>query len=82
MDGDALPAHVSADYRLGDMQTWTFGLMHGRPVGKDMELTARFEYYMQTGDSYPADAIGVLRNYDLFPTVDAFIVQVGFNFRL
>ena len=64
------------------MQTWTFGLMHGRPLGKDRELTVRAEYYMQTGESHPADAIGVLRTYDLFPTVDAFIVQVGFNFHL
>ena len=82
VDGDPLPDHASADYRLGDMQTWTFGLMHGRPLGKDRELTVRAEYYMQTGESHPADAIGVLRTYDLFPTVDAFIVQVGFNFHL
>lgn len=82
VDGEATPAHVSADYRLGDLQTWTFGLTHGRPVGGDRELTVRAEYYTQTGESHPADAVGALRGYDLFPTVDAFIVQVGFNFRL
>jgi hypothetical protein len=82
VEGEPLPAHVSADYRLGDMKTWTFGMMYGRPLAQDREFTARLEYYMQTGESHPADAFGVLRNYDLFPTVDAIILQVGFNFSL
>ena len=34
------------------------------------------------GESHPADAIGNLRNFDLFPTVDAFILQIGYNFSL
>jgi hypothetical protein len=82
VDGEPLPEHASADYRLGDMTTWTFGLQHGRPVGRDRELVVRAEYYRQTGESNPADAVGNLRNVDLFPTVEAFIIQVGLNFRL
>ncbi|HOX26074.1 MAG TPA: DUF3570 domain-containing protein [Candidatus Krumholzibacteria bacterium] len=80
--GSDLPQHASADYRLGDMQAYTAGLLYGRPVGDRNELTVRFEYYWQTGESHPADAIGVLRDYDLFPTVDAFIVQVGYSLRI
>jgi hypothetical protein len=80
VDGETLPTHASADYRLGDMQTATYGLTHGRIVGDGHELTLRLEYYVQTGESHPADAIGNLRNFDLFPTVDAFILQVGYSF--
>jgi hypothetical protein len=82
VDGEALPTHASADYRLGDMHAMTYGLMHGRLVGNGHELTLRVEYYAQMGESHPADAIGNLRDYDLFPTVDAFILQVGFSFNL
>ena len=82
MDGEALPGNASADYRLGDMTTWTFGLMFGTPLSDGRELTVRAEYYMQTGESPPAGAFGILRDYDLFPTVDAVIVQVGLNFHL
>ncbi len=82
VDGAAAPAHASADYRLGDMTTWTFGLMYGTPLSDGRELTLRAEYYRQTGDGHPAEAFGALRNFDLFPAVDAYIVQVGFNFHL
>jgi uncharacterized protein DUF3570 len=77
--GDALPTTASADYRLGDMKTYTVGLKHGRKLGNGHELTMRFEYYAQTGDSNPSDAIGALSDLDLFPTVDAFIFQVGYS---
>ncbi len=82
VDGEALPTHASADHRLGDMHAVTYGLMHGRLVGNGHELTLRVEYYAQMGESHPADAIGNLKEYDLFPTVDAFIVQVGYSFNL
>ena len=82
VSGDPLPAHASADYRLGDMHALTYGLTYGRTVGEGHELTLRFEYYAQMGESHPADAIGNLKDYDLFPTVDALIMQVGYSFNL
>jgi len=82
VDGETLPDHASADYRLGEMQAVTYGLTHGRIVGDEHELTLRLEYYAQMGESHPADAIGELKNYDLFPTVAAIIVQVGYTFDL
>ncbi len=82
VDGEALPQHASADYRLGDMQAVTYGLTHGRIVGDGHELTLRLEYYVQSGESHPAEAIGVLKDFDLFPTVDALIFQVGYTFNL
>lgn len=82
VDGQALPTEASADYRLGDMTTWAFGLEHGRQVGNGHELSVRAVYYRQTGDGSPTEAIGELRNLDLFPTVEAFIFQVGYDFDL
>jgi len=42
----------------------------------------RLEYYAQMGESQPNEAFGVLQDFDLFPTVDAFIFQVGYSFNL
>lgn len=79
-DGEALPQHASADYRLGDMTAMTYGLKYGRTLRGGNELSLRVEYYAQTGESHPADAFGDLRDFDLFPTVDAWIVNVGYTF--
>jgi hypothetical protein len=67
---------------LGDMHATTYGLIYGRLVGNGNELTLRLEYYSQMGESHPSDAIGNLQDYDLFPTVNAVIFQVGYSFNL
>ncbi len=82
VSGDELPTDVSADYRLGDMIAYTVGLKHGRKLNNGHDLSFRLEYYMQTGESHPADAVGVLKDYDLYPTVGAIIFQVGYSFGL
>lgn len=75
-----LPAAASADYRLGDMTTSTLGLKWGHAFSRDVEIGMHVEYYRQSGDPHPATAIGVLRQYDLFPVVDALMLQVDFSF--
>ncbi len=80
LDGAALPDHATADYRLGAFDGWTFGLEHGRNVGRDHRVTARVEYYRQSGDGHPAGAPGDLASFDLFPVVDAWIFQLGYSF--
>lgn len=76
-----VPAYASADYRLGDLVTTTVGLKLGLPVGKSGEFSLRVESMKQTGDSYPADAIGVQRNFDLFPTINTTIAQITYTGR-
>jgi hypothetical protein len=76
-----VPANASADYRLGDLVTTTYGLKLGLPVGKSSEFSLRVESMKQTGDSYPADAIGVQRNFDLFPTINTTIAQITYTGR-
>jgi hypothetical protein len=80
LDGAALPDFASADYRLGKFTARTVGLEYGRTLANGHSLTLRGEYYWQAGDGHPLDAPAGLRGFDLFPTVDAVIVQVGYSF--
>jgi len=80
VDGVPLPDAASADYRLGRMHTATAGLKYGQELDGGREFTVRLEYYAQMGDGHPAEAFGSLRDFDLFPTVDAWMVTVGYTF--
>jgi hypothetical protein len=78
---DPVPQYASADYRLGDLLTTTVGLKFGMPVGRNSELSLRVESMKQSGESHPADAIGIQRDYDLFPTVNTTIAQITYTGR-
>jgi len=80
LTGAAPPDFASADYRLGEFTGRTVGLEYGRKLASGHSVTVRGEYYWQTGDGHPADAPPGLRDQDLFPTVDAFVFQVGYSF--
>lgn len=79
VDGQT-PEFATADYRLGDMTTTTFGIKYGVTLARNREFGARLEYMQQSGDGHPAEAIGVTRNQDLYPTVDALILQLSYSF--
>jgi hypothetical protein len=81
-DGQLLPAHATADYRLGQFDGWTVGARFGQAIGPNQTFVARLEYYLQAGDSSPPGAPGALADFDLFPTVDAWIVNVGYSIGL
>lgn len=78
VDNTALPNYASADLRLGEMTGSTVGLKFGMPLGSG-EFNVRVEKMTQSGESHPADAVGLQRNYDLYPTLDATIVQIGYS---
>jgi len=80
VDGEPLPQYASADLRLGEMTGRTIGVKYGMPLGS-AEFTARVEQMIQEGQSHPSDAIGDLQNYDLYPTLTATIVQLGYRFK-
>lgn len=73
------PEYASADYRLGDVNGLTLGMKYGRKAFVDHEWSLRLEYYKQYGDQ-PDSAIGNQRNYELFPDVDAYVVQFSYAF--
>ncbi len=70
--------YVSADYRLGEMVSQTYGLKIGKPFKNGGNISLRVEQMVQTGDSYPDNAIGSQKNFDLFPTLEALIIQLSF----
>lgn len=72
---------LSADYRLAEFDATTVGLKIGYNVTNDSELNLRVESYEQKGDTQPSDAIGVQKNYDMYPDLKAIILQVGYTFK-
>jgi len=81
-DGQSLPDHASADYRLGEFDAWTVGARFGQTLRSGHSVVVRVEYYIQAGDSSPPGAPGALADFDLFPKVDAWIVNVGYSAAL
>jgi Protein of unknown function (DUF3570) len=77
--GEELPRFASADYRLGELDSYTVGLTYGRPLPHGRQWTVRLEYYEQSGTSPPELAVGSLRDFDQFPSVDALIAETGFR---
>jgi hypothetical protein len=79
-DGTTLPAHATADHRLGEFDGVTVGLKFGQATARDGEWWARIEYYTQTGTASPGSAVGALANYDLYPDLNALIAQFSYKF--
>lgn len=80
IDGATLPTYASADYRIGEMSTFTVGLKYGLLVNNGHDLSFRLEYYRQAPTDGSFDAPGVLNEVDLYPTIDAIIAQVTYSF--
>lgn len=76
-----IPSEVSADYRLAEMDSTTVGLKFGRADGEDSEWSLLLERMVQTGNSHPADAIGIQNNFDLYPDLEAVIIQLNYFAR-
>jgi hypothetical protein len=80
-DDEAVPQYVSADYRLGEMDSTTVGIKVGKSNKFGHDWSVRIEQYVQSGDSHPAVAIGQLVNQNLYPDVEAIIVQASYSFK-
>jgi len=76
----ALPEYASADYRIGELDTYTVGVKYGMPMGSGNNLAFRLEYYHQTPKSNGTEEIGVLKGVELYEEVDAIIAQVTYSF--
>jgi hypothetical protein len=77
----ALPAYASSDTRLSRFDALTYGMKIGFRVSGRSELYLRADYYTQSGEGHPANAIGQLRSQDLFAGTKAAIVQVGYQWK-
>jgi hypothetical protein len=79
VNGQTMPQHATADYRLADMTAITAGIKYGRRLNSG-DFTVRLEYYKQDTKS-DTPKIGVLANYDLVPSMSAVMVQFGYKFK-
>jgi hypothetical protein len=78
ISGAPLPEYATADYRYGKLNSNTIGIKYGFPVGSG-ELNVRLEYMAQTGPRHPQQAVGVQKQYDLFPPINITILQFGYS---
>ena len=79
-DGEELTLdYASADYRLGDFTTQTIGLKYGVVFDSGAELNFRIEKMQQRGKTFSSDAIGKLQNVNLYPDLDATVIQASIS---
>ncbi|MGJ8648676.1 MAG: DUF3570 domain-containing protein [Marinomonas colpomeniae] len=69
---------ASADYRLGDLDTYTIGLKYGYKFADETELYTRFSLYHQ--ESSGDKGYGKLTTQELYPGLDAAMLMVGYKF--
>jgi hypothetical protein len=74
-------AYESSDSRLAAFHALTYGLKYAQTLDGHggSEISVRVEYYQQTFDNQTA-APGALQGLDLYPSLKAFMVQVGWRF--
>jgi Protein of unknown function (DUF3570) len=81
VDGEALPQYASSDARLGQFVGLTYGLKVGFDLTRSTEIYVRGAYYQQTGNGHPSDAIGQLKQQNLFTGVNAAYVMMGYSWN-
>ena len=79
-ESNTLPQFASADYRLGDMDTYTVGLKYGMPLASGKSMAFRVEYYHQTPKNAGFSQPGELAAQNLYENIDAVIAQVSYSF--
>lgn len=80
VQGAPVPEYMSADQRLGALRTGTVGATLGFQIsGYPGEFSVRAEYIGQFGDGHFKDAVGLQRQFDLFPTVNIGSLVLGYS---
>jgi hypothetical protein len=79
VSGQTLPSYASSDIRLGKFTSITYGAKAGYALSGRTEIYLRGGLYSQTGDGHPADAIGQLKNQNLFSGTKAMFAFVGYT---
>lgn len=79
-EGDALPEFASADYRIGKLNAYTVGVKYGKKLSSGREYGIRLEYYSQAPQNAGVEAPGGLSDQDLYPSLDAVVLQFDYKF--
>lgn len=80
VDGAALPAFASSDYRLGEFDAVTAGVKFGWQTPGRNDMSIRLELYRQRGDIPGGLLIGNQAATVRYPDLDAVIAQFSFRF--
>ena len=80
--GQPLPEHASADFRLGDFYAVTIGVKFGHRTAGGNEWSTRLEYYQQSGNVPREQLIGRQLAREQYPDLSAVMVQFGYRFGL
>jgi hypothetical protein len=76
----SVPEFISADYRLGDMQSLTFGIKYSKILPGDNKMEFRLELFSQTNDPSPGSKIGNQSERQLILDTEASILQFTYSF--
>lgn len=68
--------YASADYRLADLTTTTYGVKYGIDLDKHSEFSIRAEHMLQQAD--PSQVIGSQAAQDLVPDVEANMITLNY----
>jgi hypothetical protein len=82
VQGQPVPEHASADFRLGDFDAVTLGIKFGHRTVSGNEWSTRLEYYQQGGDVPREQLIGNQLGREQYPDLSAVIVQFGYRFKM
>lgn len=78
--GASLPEFASSDYRIGKLDAYTLGMRYGKKFASGREYGVRLEYYSQASQDVGTEQPGQLSALDLYPELDAVIVQFDYRF--
>ena len=73
------PFDPPADPRLAGFRGQTFGLKYGIAAGQSGEFSVRVEHYTQKGSTTSSPLPG-LQGLDLYPGMQALMIQAGLRF--
>lgn len=82
--GKPITGYESSDSRLGQFHAMTYGVKYAQKFPRnggraDSEFSVRAEFYKETfAERMPA--FGALQGLDLYPALEAVLVQVGWRF--
>jgi len=80
IQGEPVPAYISADQRLGPLRTATIGANYGFTLPRTRgEFTVRAEYIVQFGKTNPNEVVGVQQGFDLMPPVNIGTILVTYS---
>ncbi|WP_417348871.1 DUF3570 domain-containing protein [Ferrimonas sp.] len=79
LEGES-PRYASADYRLGELDTYTLGLKYGYQMTNGQRMAIRLQWYHQAPQSTGKTEPGQLKTLELYPSLNTLMLQTSYHF--